>query len=99
MNLIALYQQPENPSAFDEAYFNTHVPLIKKVPGLKDITITRFTRTIMGDGLYMMAVMHFEDEDYLKTAMKSPEMGEAGKNLNSFASGLATLMFGEVVSS
>lgn len=99
MNLIALYQQPDDPSAFDEAYFNTHVPLIKKVPGLKDITVTRFTRTIMGDGLYMMAVMHFEDEDSLKTAMKSPEMGEAGKNLNSFAPGLATLMFGEVFSS
>lgn len=102
MKLIALYHRPDDTSAFDDAYFNTHVPLIKKVPGLKEITVTRFTRTIMGDemgdGLYMIAVMRFRDADSLKTGMKSPEMAEAGENLNSFAEGLVTLMFGEEVS-
>lgn len=95
MKLVALYKEPADPSAFDEAYFNTHVPLIQKVPGLQKMVVTRFTRTLMGEGFYMMAEMHFADKDALKTAMKSPEMAVAGDNLNSFAEGLVTLMFAE----
>lgn len=95
MKLVALYKQPQNPEQFDDAYFNTHIPLIQKVPGLQKTVVTRFIRTIMGDGLYMMAEMHFEDMDALKAAMKSQEMQAAGDNLNQFASGLVTLMFGD----
>lgn len=95
MKLVALYQEPADPAAFDEAYFNTHIPLIEKVPGLQKTVVTRFTRTIMGDGFYMMAEMYFADKEALKTGMKSPEMAAAGENLNSFAAGLVTLMFAE----
>jgi len=81
--------------AFEKAYFNMHLPLISKVPGLERTVITRFNRTIMGEGFYMMAEMYFSDADSLKAGMKSPEMAAAGENLNSFAEGLVTLMFGE----
>lgn len=93
--LIALYKLPDEPQSFDDAYFNTHLPLINKVPGLVNTVITRFSRTLIGDGFYMMAEMDFGSMDDLKTAMKSPEMGAAGDNLNSFAEGLYTLMFGD----
>lgn len=93
--LIALYSQTPDPEAFESAYFSTHLPLIKKVPGLKHTVITRFNRTLMGDGFYMMAEMYFEDNAALKMVMKSPEMAQAGENLNTFASGLVTLMFGD----
>jgi uncharacterized protein (TIGR02118 family) len=94
MKLIALYKQPADPASFDKAYFDTHLPLISKVPGLKKTTISRFTRTYMGDGYYMIAVMEFDNADALKAGMKSPEMAAAGENLNTFASGLVTLMSG-----
>lgn len=93
MKLVALYKTPEDPAAFDEAYFNSHMPLIQKVPDLQKTVITRFTRTLMGDEYYMMAEMYFPDADKLRGAMKSPEMAAAGENLNAFASGLVTLMF------
>ena len=93
MKLVALYKQPADPAAFDLAYFNTHLPLISKLPGLERTKITRFTRTLMGEGLYMMAEMYFIDGSAIKAAMKSPEMAAAGENLNSFAEGLVTLMF------
>jgi uncharacterized protein (TIGR02118 family) len=93
--LIALYKQPEDPAVFDEMYFNSHLPLIAKVPGLQKTVVFRFTRTLMGDGYYLMAEMTFADKDSLKAGMKSPEMAAAGENLNSFASGLTTLMFAE----
>jgi uncharacterized protein (TIGR02118 family) len=92
--LIALFEQPENPAAFDKAYFETHLPLISKVPGLLHTSLTRFTRTLMGEGYYLMAEMTFESLETLKAGIKSPEMAQAGENLNSFASGLVTLMFG-----
>ena len=95
MKLVALYQEPADPAAFDEAYFNTHLPLIERVPGLKKTNITRFTRTLMGEGFYLLAELHFVDREALKAAMKSPEMAAAGENLNSFAAGLVTLMFAE----
>lgn len=95
MKLIALYKQPPDTEAFDQAYFERHLPLLKKVPGLQTTTITRFTRTIMGESLYMMAEMTFADADALKAGMRSPEMGAAGENLNSFAEGLVTLLYGE----
>jgi uncharacterized protein (TIGR02118 family) len=95
MKLIALYKQPLDAQAFDEAYFNTHLPLIARVPGLRQNRLTRITRTLVGEGYYMMAEMLFDDSDALKAGMKSPEMAAAGENLNSFAEGLVTLMFGE----
>lgn len=93
--LIALYKQPADPAAFDQAYFDTHLPLISKVPGLKNTVITRLTRTLQGEGFYLMAEMVFDDREALKAGMKSQEMAVAGTNLNTFAEGLVTLMFGE----
>ena len=94
MKLVALYKKPPDPAAFDDAYFRTHLPLMGQVPGLRQTKITHFTRTIMGEGLYLMAEMFFDDEAALKAAMKSPEMAVAGENLQTFAAGLTTLMFG-----
>lgn len=95
MKLVALYKKPADTEAFEAEYFNTHMPLISKVPGLVNTVITRFTRTLMGEGMYMMAEMYFTDESALKAAMKSPEMAAAGANLNTFAEGLVTLMFAD----
>jgi uncharacterized protein (TIGR02118 family) len=93
--LIALYRRPVDPAEFDRHYFQAHLPLIAKVPGLQKTTLTRFTRSIMGEEFYLMAEMTFADRETLKAAMKSPEMAAAGENLNSFAAGLVTLLLGE----
>lgn len=87
MNLIALYKHPPDPAAFDEAHFETYLPLIEKLPGLERTTITRFTRAVMGEGLSLMAKMNFREEETLKQAMRSSEMAAAGENLQSFAAG------------
>jgi uncharacterized protein (TIGR02118 family) len=95
MKLIALYTQPADPAAFDEKYFNTHLPLIRQVPGLQKTVITRFTRSLSGQSFYLMAEMYFADKETLKAAMKSPEMAAAGENLNSFAAGAVSMLYGE----
>ncbi len=97
MDLVALFAPPEDPQGFDQSYFSTHLPLIEKVPGLRRIEVRRVERTVMGAGVYLMAIMHFDDEQALRTAMRSPEMQAAGDNLNQFAEGLVTLMYAKVV--
>jgi uncharacterized protein (TIGR02118 family) len=93
--LIALYKQPTDAAAFDKAYFDTHLPLIDKLPGLQGKRVTRFTRDLMSSGFYLMAEMDFADEAALRAAMKSPEMAAAGANLDSFAKGLYSLFYAE----
>ena len=94
MKLIALYKQPEDPEAFDKRYFDGHVPLVEKIPGLKSVNVTRFKKTLSGDGFYLMAEMDFGDRDTFNAAMNSEEMGATGKDINEFAGHLMTLMIG-----
>jgi uncharacterized protein (TIGR02118 family) len=98
MKLIALYKQPVDTAAFDKTYFETHIPLLRKVPGLQKLVISRITRSLTGDNYYLMAELHFADQHTLRTAMKSPEMAAAGENLNTFAEGLVTMLFADEVS-
>ncbi len=39
--LIALYKHPEDKAAFDEHYFNVHAPITEKIPGLKEMKVTK----------------------------------------------------------
>ncbi len=97
MRLIALYKTPPDPEAFERAYFGTHLPLMALVPGIEKTVVSRFVRTVMGDGLYLMAEMFFPDEATLRAAMKTPQMAEAGKNLATFAGELTTLLWASEV--
>jgi hypothetical protein len=42
-----------------------------------------------------MVEMYFDDLEALKAGMKSAEMAAAGRNLETFASGLTTLLFAD----
>ncbi len=99
VKLIALYRKPADPAAFDKAYFETHLPLVRLVPNLRQVTAARITSAPRGEPeYYMMAEMIFDDRAKMDAAMSSPENMEAGKNLMGFARGLVTFMFAEDVS-
>ena len=93
MKLIVLYKQPEDVEAF-EAEYAKHGAFVEKIPGLSAANITRFSKTLMGDGFYLMAELIFPDAETFKAAMKSPEMAETGKDANRFAAGLMTMVIG-----
>lgn len=93
MKLIVLYKQPDNVDAF-EAEYAKHGELVDEIPGLLSWSATRFSKTLMGDGFYLMTEMVFPDANTFKAAMKSAEMAETGKDANRFAKGLMTMMIG-----
>lgn len=95
--MIALYKQPADPKAFEEKYFNEHLPLAQKMPGLQLIEISKVSGAPMGEpAYYLMAELYFENMDAVKAGISSPEGKAAGKNIMSFAGDLVTMMFAEV---
>ncbi|MBI3537907.1 MAG: EthD family reductase [Chloroflexi bacterium] len=100
VKLVALYKKPADPAAFDQAYFETHLPLVKKIPGLKRAIVARVTGAPRGEPeYYLMAELLFENKATMDNALASSENMEAGKNLMSFARGLVTFMYAEEVGS
>ncbi|MFC7440363.1 EthD family reductase [Laceyella putida] len=99
VKLVALYKQPEDKQAFDEHYFQVHLPLARKMPGLIKATVTKYGTTPMGteSPFYLQAEMYFENQDALTHAMKSPEGKAAAKDVMSFAGKLVTMIIGEEV--
>ena len=43
VKLIALYKKPDNVSAFDKHYAEVHTPLVKKLPGLRQLELSKIT--------------------------------------------------------
>jgi uncharacterized protein (TIGR02118 family) len=39
--VVVLYKNPKNTEAFDRHYSSVHIPLAKKIPGLKNYDIRR----------------------------------------------------------
>jgi len=80
--VVVLYRPPAEPETFDRAYFETHLPIVNRVPGLARVEISDIVRTLHGDlALHRMVEMYFPDGETLKTALRSPEWAEAGRNL------------------
>lgn len=100
VKLIALYRKPADTVAFDQAYFQTHIPLVNKIPSLRHVEISRVTGAPRGEPeYYLITEMYFDDKAAMDAAMTSTENAEAGKNLMSFAKGLVTFVYGEEISS
>lgn len=98
VKLTALYRQPQEIQEFEKRYFDGHIPLAEKMPGLLKMEITKFTGTPMGDQspYYLQADLYFESAESLQSSMRSPEGRAAAKDVMSFAGHLVTMIVGEV---
>ncbi len=97
VKLVAIYTTPEDVQAFESHYCEIHAPLVRKMPGLKKLEVSRFFGAPQGDARYhMMAEMYFADKDALFAALKSVEGKDAGKDLMGFAGRFVHMMFSDV---
>lgn len=99
IKVIAMFKQPEDQAAFDEHYFNVHVPLTEKIPGLKKIEVTKIKGMITGDPskYYLLTEMYYEDMDSMKAALRTDEAKASGKDAFKFAGELIEMYIGEEV--
>ena len=96
--LLVFYNVPEADQAlFDQQYFETHVPLAEKMPGLRGMEVSRKPKNMMGgpSPYYLIVTLVFDDMAALKAAMSSPAGQEAGNNIMSFASNYITMLASE----
>jgi uncharacterized protein (TIGR02118 family) len=92
--LLVLYKIPTDTVAFDAYYANTHIPLAKKVPGLKKYTVSQGP-VVTPTGLsayHLVAELHFEDLEAAGAAFASPEGQAAGADVANFATGGAEML-------
>jgi len=98
VKLVAMFTKPDDPEAFDRAYFDVHLPLNAKTPGLRRTEVTRVTGAPRGETpWYLVTEMYYDDAAAMRAAFASPEAAEAAKQLMTFAKGLVSMYTAVVV--
>ncbi len=97
VKLVVAYGHPDDPSAFDRHYAETHAPLAQKIPNLRRFEAGKVIGTADGSSApyYFIAELSFDDPGELQAAMESAEGQAAAQDVSTFASGGATLMIAE----
>jgi len=97
IKLVALFKRPQDVESFDAHYADVHAPLMRKVPGLERMEVTRNLKAFRGEpDYYLVAEMYFRHQAAFDTAMASEENRAAGKDLMGFAREYVTMFYGEV---
>ena len=93
---IALFNQPEDPEAFDRHYREVHAPIVRRYPALRDLRLTR------ADGvagrpspIYLVAEMVFDSRADLDAALASEPGVESGRDLRNLAGAGVTLLIAD----
>jgi uncharacterized protein (TIGR02118 family) len=89
------YKTPKDPAAFDKYYAETHIPLAKKMPGLRKFQVSRgpIATPAGPSGIYLVALLTFDSMAAIQSAFGSAEGKATAADLPKFASGGADLMF------
>jgi uncharacterized protein (TIGR02118 family) len=92
-HVLVLYNAPADPAAFDRYYHEPHIPLARKIPGLRSGVISSGpVQAIGGTAPYLVVILRFDSLADLKAALASPEGQAAAADLSNFATGGATLL-------
>lgn len=86
-HMVVIYKTPKDTAAFDRHYFGTHVPLAKKLPGLRKYEVSHgpiVSPTGAAD-VHLVATLHFDDLAAIKRAFASSEGQAAAADRRVFA--------------
>jgi uncharacterized protein (TIGR02118 family) len=91
--VMAVYKTPRDPAAFDKYYFEKHVPIAKRIPGLRKYEVSKGpVATPAGpSGLHLIGVLHFDDMAAVQKAFATAEGQAAAADVQNFATGGADL--------
>ena len=92
--LVALYKTPQNPEHFDNYYYARHVPIAKKVPGLRRYEVSAGPVASPGGPapFHLIAILTFDSMADIQAALASPQGIATGNDLANFASGGVDLL-------
>ena len=95
--LVVLYKTPNDAAAFDKYYAETHIPIAKKVPGLRKYEISEGAVAAPDgpSGIHLVATLHFDSLAAIGAAFASAEGQAAGADVQKFATGGAQMLMFE----
>ena len=97
--LIVLYNTPRDPAAFESYYQQTHIPIAKKIPGLRSYSVSNGSvQALAGTAPHLIATLAFDSMADLQSALASAEGQAAAADVANFATGGATLLIHETKS-
>jgi len=70
---LALYETPADPGAFDRHYRQVHIPLLRRLRGLRRYSIARDLTALHGAPYYLVTELEWDTMDELRAAFASPE--------------------------
>jgi uncharacterized protein (TIGR02118 family) len=93
--LTVLYGHPDDPAAFDRYYREVHIPLARKMKGLKGWTIGKCESAEEGEPppYYMIVGLYADTRADLEAMLASPEGEAAVADVPNFATGGVKFMF------
>src|SRR3984885_5832099 len=96
--MVVIYRTPKNVGGFDRHYFEIHVPLAKKIPGLRKYEVSDgpIATPVGTSDVYRIGTLYFDDLAAIKKAFASPEGQAAGADRPHFApddSGVQMFLF------
>jgi uncharacterized protein (TIGR02118 family) len=90
--LIALYNVPDDPDAFDAHYRDVHAPIVARYPKVRDVRLTKPVGVAGRAAPYhLMAEMTFDTAADLDAALMSDAGAESARDLRTFAGAGVTL--------
>ncbi|MFO0899501.1 MAG: EthD family reductase [Pirellulales bacterium] len=98
IKLLVLYGHPRDPAAFDRYYQEVHIPLAKRMKGLKKWTIGKVQGTPDGSPApyYYVAELTMESRAAFDELLASPEGKAAVADVPNYATGGVTFLYTEV---
>ena len=96
--MVVIYRTPENIEAFDRHYFGIHVPLAKRLPGLRRYEVSDGAVAMPAGrcDVHRICTLYFDDLAAIERAFASPEGRAAGADRRLFApdgSGVQMFLF------
>ncbi len=73
--LVVMYKKPKDTGAFDKHYFEKHVPIAKKIPGLRKYVISQGPVATPGgpSAFHLIATLTFDNLAAIQAAFASAE--------------------------
>jgi uncharacterized protein (TIGR02118 family) len=95
--LTILYRHPDNPQEFDEYYWNVHLPIARKMDGLKGWTIGHCESAEPGSKppYHLIVGLYADTREDLERILATPEGQAAVQDVPNFATGGVTFVYNQ----
>jgi uncharacterized protein (TIGR02118 family) len=87
--LVVMYKTPKDIAAFNRYYFETHIPIARKIPGVRKYEVSQgpVATPVGPSGIHLVATLWFDDVAAIQKAFASDEGQAAAKDVQNFATG------------